>query len=74
MEEIKQHPFFASINWDDLLNKRIPPPFKPKIRSTTATDYFDEEFTSEAAVNSVIPEHRLQMINENQERFADFDN
>lgn len=31
--EIKQHSFFCSINWDDLLQKRIPPPFTPKVVS-----------------------------------------
>lgn len=31
--EIKQHGFFCSINWDDLLQKKIPPPFTPKVVS-----------------------------------------
>ena len=25
--EIKQHPFFEGIDWDDVLNKRLVPPF-----------------------------------------------
>ncbi|KAF6727302.1 Serine/threonine-protein kinase Sgk3 [Oryzias melastigma] len=27
--EIKEHNFFSSINWDDLVQKKIPPPFIP---------------------------------------------
>ena len=38
--------FFKSINWDDVYNKRITPPFIPIIWSQTSTDYFDKEFTA----------------------------
>ena len=34
-EEIKRHPFFEDVNWDDMLNKRVPPPFLPTIKSAT---------------------------------------
>jgi hypothetical protein len=30
-DDIKIHPFFRSVNWDDTLHKRIPPPFFPQI-------------------------------------------
>ncbi len=30
-EEIKRHPFFKDVNFDDVLNKRIPPPYFPTI-------------------------------------------
>jgi len=26
---IKKHPFFKHINWDDVMKKRIEPPYKP---------------------------------------------
>jgi hypothetical protein len=32
-EEIKRHPFFRDVNFDDVLNKRIPPPYFPTIVS-----------------------------------------
>lgn len=32
-EEIKAHPFFKDVNWDDVVNKRIPPPYCPTIVS-----------------------------------------
>ncbi|XP_053671840.1 RAC serine/threonine-protein kinase [Anopheles nili] len=47
-KEIMAHPFFASINWTDLLHKRITPPFKPQVTSDTDTRYFDREFTGES--------------------------
>jgi len=46
-EEIMQHPFFATINWLDLYNKKIPPPFKPEVSSDIDTRYFDQEFTGD---------------------------
>ena len=32
-EEIKRHPFFKGVNWDDMLAKKVPPPFYPSIVS-----------------------------------------
>ncbi len=39
------HPFFASINWELLLSKRVSPPFKPTVVSDEAF-HFDSAFTS----------------------------
>src|SRR6266481_941805 len=30
-EEIKKHPFFKDVNFDDIFNKRVPPPYFPTI-------------------------------------------
>ncbi|KAI9228306.1 MAG: hypothetical protein DHS80DRAFT_23465 [Piptocephalis tieghemiana] len=49
-EEIKAHPFFKDVDWDAMLQKRIPPTFVPAIRSRTDTSNFDEEFTKEPPV------------------------
>ncbi|QRW06533.1 Serine/threonine-protein kinase [Ceratobasidium sp. AG-Ba] len=46
-EEIKAHPFFNQVNFDDVLNKRIPPPYYPTITSAHDTSNFDTEFTRE---------------------------
>lgn len=31
--EIKNHVFFSVINWDDLINKKVTPPFNPNVVS-----------------------------------------
>ncbi|CAM1308982.1 AKT3 (predicted) [Pycnogonum litorale] len=46
-EEVKHHPFFASVNWMDVQNKKITPPFIPTVTSETDTRNFDPEFTRE---------------------------
>lgn len=30
-DDIKRHPFFKDMNWDDLFHKRIAPPFYPQV-------------------------------------------
>lgn len=44
--EIMEEPFFRNINFDDLLNLRIKPPYIPEIKSAEDTSYFEQEFTS----------------------------
>lgn len=43
---MKAHPFFASIDWDALYNRRVKPPFEPcKNLSEVETTNFEKEFT-----------------------------
>ncbi|XP_044293106.1 ribosomal protein S6 kinase alpha-5 isoform X2 [Varanus komodoensis] len=44
-DEIKQHPFFQKINWNDLAAKKVSAPFKPVIRDELDVSNFAEEFT-----------------------------
>ena len=41
--EIKDHPWLKNFNWDDLLNKKIKPPFRP-----TQLDNFDKKYCDSA--------------------------
>lgn len=45
---VRNHPFFAAIDWDKLSRREIPPPFSPN-RSDDKKEAvnFDEDFTSE---------------------------
>jgi len=45
-EEIKPHPFFASIDWEKLQRGEIAPPWAPTITGNQDTSQFDAEFTS----------------------------
>ncbi|XP_012939135.1 ribosomal protein S6 kinase alpha-5 [Aplysia californica] len=51
-EDVKRHPFFKPMNWDDLAKKQIPAPFVPKIRHELDLSNFSEEFTKMAAMES----------------------
>uniref|UniRef100_H2TDP9 Serine/threonine-protein kinase Sgk1 n=1 Tax=Takifugu rubripes TaxID=31033 RepID=H2TDP9_TAKRU len=61
-EEIKAHSFFYSINWDDLVQKKIPPPFTPK-NSFSDISNFDPEFTEEMVPKSVCWSQEHSIVN-----------
>lgn len=42
-EEVKMHPFFADVDWDDMLHRRVMPPFLPTLKSAADTSWFDTE-------------------------------
>lgn len=44
--ELKEHPFFKSIDWDALARKQVTPPFKPVVESDESVANFDPEFTT----------------------------
>lgn len=58
-EEIKRHSFFVSLNWQDLMDKKIPPPWKPDIRSDLDTKYIPEEFANEPVELTPARESRM---------------
>jgi hypothetical protein len=72
LSEIKAHPFFANIDFDQVLKKKINAPFKPEISGKYDVQNFDEEFTGEEVAQSMIPEKNLELIKKNQEKFRDF--
>ena len=43
-DEIKNHIFFNGMNWEKLFNKKIRPPFIPKLKNAIDTKYIDPLF------------------------------
>ncbi|CAL8270162.1 ribosomal protein S6 kinase beta-2 isoform X1 [Gadus morhua] len=50
--DIQKHPFFRHISWDDLLNKRVEPPYRPQLKSDEDVSQFDSIFTRQTPVDS----------------------
>jgi len=50
--EIKSQPFFKTIDFDQLYEKKLSPPFKPAVSRNDDTYYFDKEFTSRTPKDS----------------------
>lgn len=69
-EEIKNHPFFSSIDWRKLNQKKLQPPYKPSVDSAYDTTNFDDEFTSEAPQESLVDDSQISSTM--QEQFAGF--
>ncbi|XP_015585871.1 serine/threonine-protein kinase N isoform X6 [Cephus cinctus] len=70
-EDVKKQAFFRHIAWDDLLLRRVKPPFVPVIHSVEDVSNFDEEFTSEKP--HLTPPKDPRPLNElEQSLFRDF--
>ncbi|KAJ4474428.1 kinase-like domain-containing protein [Lentinula aciculospora] len=68
-EEIKRHPFFAKyIDWERLIKKGYPPPFKPSVESVLDVANFDPDFTNEEAQDSVVTDSALSETVQDQFR------
>eukprot|EP01016_Furgasonia_blochmanni_P006881 TRINITY_DN12761_c0_g1_i11.p1 TRINITY_DN12761_c0_g1~~TRINITY_DN12761_c0_g1_i11.p1 ORF type:complete len:376 (-),score=98.17 TRINITY_DN12761_c0_g1_i11:216-1262(-) len=70
-DEIKAHPWFADINFNALLEKKLPTPFQPKVSGGDWVKNFDEEFTREEAINSYQPTN-MNLIKQYQDEFDTF--
>ncbi|KAE8447716.1 hypothetical protein EG329_010523 [Mollisiaceae sp. DMI_Dod_QoI] len=68
-QEIMSQPFFKNINWQDVYDKKYPPPFQPQISSATDTSNFDSEFTSVTPVLTPVQSVLSQAM---QEEFRGF--
>eukprot|EP00743_Colponemidia_sp_Colp-15_P001960 GILK01002132.1.p1 GENE.GILK01002132.1~~GILK01002132.1.p1 ORF type:complete len:390 (-),score=57.20 GILK01002132.1:348-1448(-) len=68
-EEIKNHPFFAPINWDALLRREVEAPFKPRVGGKQDASNFDPEFTKQMPKDTPVQSH---LSESKQEVFTDF--
>lgn len=50
--DVQRHPFFRHVNWDDLLARRVDPPFRPCLQSEEDVSQFDTHFTRQTPVDS----------------------
>ncbi|KAJ3023495.1 UNVERIFIED_CONTAM: hypothetical protein HDU68_008594 [Siphonaria sp. JEL0065] len=59
-QEIKNHPWFAEIDWKRLNARKYRPTFRPQVANSSDTSNFDDEFTSELPQDSFVdPSNRL---------------
>lgn len=66
---IRAHVFFKDMDWDALAQRRLRPPFRPKLSKREAAN-FDAEFTKEEPVLTPVPHDVVRAIN--QEEFRGF--
>ncbi|WRT68083.1 uncharacterized protein IL334_005058 [Kwoniella shivajii] len=65
--ELKEHPFFKSIDWDLLYKKQITPPFKPIVDSDESVANFDPEFTNSSLIEAgIVPWEDNESISDSQ--------
>uniref|UniRef100_A0A3B3YT14 protein kinase C n=1 Tax=Poecilia mexicana TaxID=48701 RepID=A0A3B3YT14_9TELE len=71
-EDVKKQPFFRGMDWDALLQRKVPPPFVPTIVGKEDVSNFDAEFTAEAPALTP-PRERRAISRKEQDYFKDFD-
>uniref|UniRef100_A0A3Q2ZAS0 protein kinase C n=1 Tax=Kryptolebias marmoratus TaxID=37003 RepID=A0A3Q2ZAS0_KRYMA len=71
-EEVKKQSFFRNMDWEALLQRKVPPPFVPSIGSKEDVSNFDEEFTTEPPALTPPREPRV-LTRKDQDSFRDFD-
>ncbi|XP_046755827.1 protein kinase C delta type isoform X4 [Gallus gallus] len=67
---IRDHPFFKTINWTTLEKREIDPPFKPKVKSASDYNNFDREFLNEKPKLSYSDKNLIDSMD--QSAFAGF--
>ena len=72
MDEILLHPFFADVNIEGLLSKKVTPPFKPQINNKKDLRNFDPEVTQQHLAESILPPEAKQIISSKADAFDDF--
>jgi len=70
-EDVMKQAFFRNVSWEDLLMRRVPPPFVPTITGFEDVSNFDEEFTSEKP-KLTPPKDARELTSDEQLLFQDF--
>uniref|UniRef100_A0A8K9UQF3 Protein kinase C n=1 Tax=Oncorhynchus mykiss TaxID=8022 RepID=A0A8K9UQF3_ONCMY len=65
-EAIKVHPFFKDMDWVLLEQKRVKPPFKPRIKTKRDVNNFDQDFTREEPVLTPVEDAIIKQINQDE--------
>ncbi|CAG5897395.1 unnamed protein product [Menidia menidia] len=71
-EDVKKQPFFRGMDWEALLQRKVPPPFVPTIAGKDDVSNFDTEFTAEPPALTP-PRERRTLCRSEQDYFKDFD-
>jgi len=70
-QQIKNHPFFSSIDWDLLIQKKLTPPYIPEVRADDDTRNIDPAFTA-TSIHENEEDESGPIPDASQEAFKDF--
>jgi len=71
-EHIKEHPWFAAIDWDLLIQQKITPEYIPPVKDASCVGQIDEYFLQEVAEDSIVKKRVLTSSSNNAELFEGF--
>lgn len=76
VKEVLEHPFFASLNLDAVLNKTMEPPLKINLdekNGAVDTRYFNSKSSVQDLAETVLPQAKLDTLKKNEGKFSNFD-
>ncbi|KAJ3442547.1 non-specific serine/threonine protein kinase [Anaeramoeba flamelloides] len=62
--DIKKHPFFSGLDWEKVYRKEYTPEFIPQISNEMDVTNFDEEFTEERVLDSLVKISAIGKVSE----------
>ena len=71
VQNIMSHPFFRTINWVDLKEKKVKPPYRPATRGQDDVRMIDAVFTDEKAEETPNA-HSIDKNTKNKTKFKGF--
>lgn len=71
-DDIKEHPWFSDVNWNDVNDLKIEPPIKPEVKDKFDIENFNKDVIKEKARLSDLKEMDKNIIEENQDKFEGF--
>ncbi|CAO3617151.1 unnamed protein product [Cunninghamella echinulata] len=74
INEIRDHPYFSNINWNDVYHKRLPAPFIPRIQSETDVSHFDPAFVNLSPRLSALSQFNKQIDDDLDDDLYELDN
>lgn len=72
VEEIMKHDFFKGINWLDVKNRTLKPPYVPKVRSPDEVDLFNEDALKESFENGQEKEYYEKPVSYKEKHMSKF--
>ena len=50
-DDVKAHPYFNGVNWEEAWDKKLNPPYIPKVKNDLDIKYFEKTYTEEPIYN-----------------------
>lgn len=73
LEEVLAHPWFAELDHEKILDRRIEAPVRPQLSADVFdVSNFDSTFTTEEAKVTVVPAGKMPTIQNNARQFENF--
>merc|ERR1712048_289322 len=69
-QDIMDHAFFKSLEWDMVATREYTPKYKPEIKDVFDTSNFDPEYTALSVTDSVVEDSNLKASDANFEGFT----